>query len=49
MIVSYIDKSIQDELENRRKALARESNSPLELGTGGTKQFNKYLSLSLAS
>ena len=44
MIVSYIDKSIQVELEKRRKALARESNSPLEKGTGGTKQFNKYLS-----
>ena len=44
MIVSYINESIQTELEKRRKALARESNSPLEKGTGGTKQFNEYLS-----
>ena len=44
MIVSYINESIQTELEKRRRALARESNSPLELGTGGTKIFNEYLS-----
>ena len=44
MIVSYINENIQAELERRRKALARESVSPLESGTGGTRQFNEYLS-----
>jgi hypothetical protein len=44
MIVSYIDKKIQAELEKRRRSLARESDSPLEMGRGGTRQFNKYSS-----